>query len=99
MRPPPPAAPATPSWRGGVYVFAPLAAAALALAGCAHHNYARYEAKPLDPAKSAAALEARSLDDPGLRKFLTENLHKDFALGQSVNWDFETLCWVAFYFN
>ena len=71
--------------------------AVLALAGCAHQ--AGYTAKPLSPEKTAAALEARSLDDPGLRKFLTENLHKDFSPGQPVTWDFETLCWVAFYFN
>ena len=71
----------------------------LGLTGCAHHDYARYEPRPPDPAKTAAALESRTLDDPGLRKFLTENLRKDFSVGQPVGWDFETLCWVAFYFN
>ena len=101
MRPPTPAAPATPSRRGGVCVLAPLAAAALALAGCAHHDYARYEPRPLDPAKTAAALEARTLDDPGLRKFLRENFRADFPLtgAPEGGWDFEALCWVAFYFN
>jgi outer membrane protein TolC len=73
--------------------------AGLGLTGCAHYDYAHYEAKPLVPAATATALEARSLDDPGLRKFLTENLHRDFSSGPPVGWDFETLCWVAFYFN
>ncbi len=101
MRPPPPAAPATPSWRGGVCVFAPLAVAALALAGCAHHDYARYEPRPIDPAKTAAAFETHRLDDPGLRKFLRENFRADFPLTGTPEggWDFEALCWVAFYFN
>lgn len=84
-----------PARRAGV--GASLLLAAIALAGCAHQ--AAYTAKPLSPENTAAALEARSLDDPGLRKFLTENLHKDFSPGQPVTWDFETLCWVAFYFN
>ncbi|MEI6861651.1 MAG: TolC family protein [Verrucomicrobiota bacterium] len=73
--------------------------AILTLVGCAHHDYAVYEAKPIAPEKIAAAFDARSLDDPGLRKFLTENLHRDFSTGANVTWDFENLCWVAFYFN
>ncbi len=84
-----------PVRRGGAY--ASLLLVALALAGCAHQ--AAYTAKPLSPDKLVVALEARTLDDPGLRKFLTENLHQDFSPGQPVTWDFETLCWVAFYYN
>ena len=76
-----------------------IGAVALALAGCAHYDSARYAAKPLSPEQSAAALVARTLDDPGLRTFLTDNLHRDFSVGRPVEWDFETLCWVAFYFN
>jgi len=71
----------------------------LGLTGCVHHAYAPYQAKPQGANQTAAGLEARSLDDPGLRKFLTDNLHQDFSPGRPVTWDFETLCWVAFYFN
>ncbi len=88
-----------PLWRGVRPVVLSFTVSVLALAGCAHHDYAHYQAKALAPEKSAAELEARSLEDPGLRKFLTENLQKDFSGGRSVEWDFETLCWVAFYFN
>ena len=43
----------------------------------------------------AAAVGARSLDDAGLRRFLSENT------GQAPGgaWDFESLSWVAFYYH
>ncbi len=97
MRPPAPASPAPLRRHPGV--AAGLLLLGLGLAGCAHYDYAHYRANPLAPDQTAAALEARSLDDPGLRKFLTENLHQDFSAGRTVTWDFATLCWVAFYFN
>lgn len=45
--------------------------------------------------RSAAALEARTLVDPALHRFLVDNLGRD--PGQT--WDFESLCWVAFYYH
>lgn len=59
-------------------------------AGCVH-----VAEQPLEPALTATAYTARSLQDPALAAYLT---------GQGVSlpaagapWDFETLCWVAFY--
>lgn len=72
------------------------AAAMLGLAGCSH--YARYEAKPLDPAEASAALDARSLSDGGLRRFLAQNGQAPAAWPPPA-WDFEPLCWAAFYYN
>jgi len=68
----------------------------LAFAGCAH---VKYEPQPLSPAQTAAAFDARSLADPGLRRFLGESLNRDFSGASTSTWDFETLAWVAFYFN
>ena len=47
-------------------VAAPVTAlASLALGACIH-----YQAQPIDPAQTAQAFAARSLDDPGLRAFV-----------------------------
>ncbi|HEX3728970.1 MAG TPA: TolC family protein [Opitutaceae bacterium] len=72
------------------------AASALALTGCSH--YARYEARPLDPAAAGAAFEGRSLSDPGLRQFLERN-GRTPAAWPLPSWHFEDLCWAAFYYN
>ncbi len=63
-------------------------------AGCAH-----FEAKPISPAQTAAALESRALDDPGLKSFLDNNLHRDPAASPPTVWDFEMLVLAAFYFH
>lgn len=49
----------------------------------------------LSAEKSAAAFAARSLSDPGLRRFLRENLGHEVT----DQWDFEALSWAAFYFH
>ncbi len=41
----------------------------------------------------------RSLAAPELRDFLVKNLHHDFPQWPPPAWDFETLNWVAFYYN
>ena len=64
-----------------------------ALAGCA-----RFEPKPISPAQTAAVLENRRLDDPGLARFLAENLHDDSPSGPR-RWDLEKLALAAFYFH
>jgi cobalt-zinc-cadmium efflux system outer membrane protein len=80
------------------------------LAGCAH-----FEAKPLSPEQTAAQFEARTLDDPGLKKFVEQNLKRvgssqltvpssqstDNRQLTTVNWqwDFDTLTLVALYYH
>ena len=67
---------------------------ALTLAGCAH-----FESKPIEPAKSAAQLEARRLDDPGLEKFLEQNLGRELPGWPLSSWDLPALTLAAFYFQ
>jgi len=64
------------------------------LAGCA-----RFESQPISPANNAAQLEARRLDDPGLKKFLERSLAHDLETWPPKTWDFTTLTLAAFYFN
>lgn len=64
------------------------------LAGCA-----RYHSQPLSPAQTAARLEARSLDAPGLKHFLELNLHHDLRDWPVKRWDFNTLAFVAYYYH
>jgi len=59
------------------------------LAGCA-----RFEAEPLLPDQTAAQFEARTLDDPGLQRFIEQNL-----AGARNEWDFDTLTLVALYYH
>ena len=67
-----------------------------ALPGCTTQ---RYEARPLSPESSATAWAARSLNDEGLRHFLAQNLGREPAPWPLPQWDFETLSWVAFYYQ
>ena len=64
-------------------------AAAGVLAGCVH-----YRPLPLHPAETAAALETRSLDAPGLKSFFQTNLHSEPGA-----WDFEALTLAALYWH
>lgn len=66
----------------------------IALVGCVH-----YQARPLAPEKTAAALAARSLNDEGLHRFLTENLGRDFAEWPLPTWDFDLLALAAYYYQ
>ncbi len=59
----------------------------------------RYEARPLSPENTATAWAARSLNDEGLRHFLAQNLGREPAPWPLPQWDFETLSWVAFYYQ
>ena len=77
------------------------------LAGCA-----QFEAKPLLPEQTAAQFEARTLDDPGLKRFIEQN-RKPFGVpplgrkdqsnprkrGTPNEWDFETLTLAALYYH
>ena len=51
------------------------------------------------PAETAAALESRTLDDPGLRSFLEKNLHRDPGAGPARAWDIEMLTLAALYYH
>ncbi len=80
----------------GSRYFPPLAALALAFlaGGCQH-----YVDQPLAADKTAARLLDRTLTSPELRQFLQENTGRDFTAWPPKAWDFETLNWVALYYN
>jgi outer membrane protein, heavy metal efflux system len=69
-------------------------AAILLLPGCA-----KYHPEPLSPAKSAAALERRSLDDPRLHRFIAASLRPPEASQETPCWDLTTLTLAAIYFH
>jgi outer membrane protein TolC len=69
-------------------------AAILVGSACAH-----YRPAPLTPEAGAAALEARTLDDPGLRDFVRTNLGRELPARPPAEWDLEALTLVAFYYH
>jgi outer membrane protein TolC len=64
------------------------------LAGCAH-----YQPQPVSPEKTASQLESRRLDAAGLKKFLEQNLGREFRNWPRTNWDLQELTLVAFDFH
>ncbi|HTY87283.1 MAG TPA: TolC family protein [Candidatus Acidoferrum sp.] len=66
----------------------------LLVAGCA-----RYHPQPLSPEQTAAQLESRRLDDPGLKPFLEKNLGHALSDWPLEKWDLNTLTLAAFYFH
>jgi len=64
------------------------------LTGCA-----RFESRPLAPAQTAAQLEARSLADAGLKKFLEQTLGQPVKTWPLQQWNLTTLSVAAFYYN
>ena len=72
----------------------PLLCGIAAATGCAH-----FESKPLAPEKSAAQFDARRLDDPGLKKFLAQNLGHELPGWPLEKWDLNALTLAAFYFH
>jgi cobalt-zinc-cadmium efflux system outer membrane protein len=78
-------------------IFPLLVGAVLAMtAGCVTY---RMETRPLAADKSAAAYDARSLAGEDLHRFLAENLSREISPWPLAVWDFDTLSWVAFYYN
>ena len=69
-------------------------AAVLLLGGCVH-----YQARPIDPAHSVAALTARRLDDDGLRQFVKASATSRPARWPPTAWDLTSLTLAAFYFH
>lgn len=69
----------------------------LALAsGCAPY---RYRAAPVSPPALAASLEARSLDDPGLRNWMQQAAGFQPSSWPLAAWDMRELTLAAYYFN
>jgi outer membrane protein TolC len=58
---------------------------------------ARFESRPISPADSAAKLDARRLDDTGLKKFLETNLGHELDSWPPASWELKTLTLAAFY--
>ncbi len=52
----------------------------------------------MSPEQTAADLESRTLQDPGLTSFLQKNLHRDSTAGAAA-WDFEMLTLAALYYH
>ena len=77
----------------GIHV-ATLAAGLWMLVGCTH-----FQSRPISADRTGAALTARSLQDEGLHRFLTQNLGREPAAWPLPRWDFETLTLVAFYYQ
>lgn len=67
---------------------------ALLVAGCVH-----YEPKPLVPAKTASALESRTLVDAGLRAFIEANAPDTAKEWPRRSWVLSGLALVAFYYH
>ena len=65
--------------------------------GCAPVQ--RYRPSPLAPAETASSLAARSLNDPGLRRFIEQNLGHELNPWPPQAWDLHMLTLAAFYFN
>lgn len=70
-----------------------VALAVACVAGCATRP--AVPALSVSPEQTASDFSARSLRDPGLHRFLQENLGRD----PGDVWDFEALSWTAFYFH
>jgi outer membrane protein TolC len=66
----------------------------VALTGCVS-----YAPKPLSPAQSAAGLEARRLEDPGLRSFIESHAQLPPGEWPPKKWDLNLLTLAAFYFQ
>ncbi|HET7213457.1 MAG TPA: hypothetical protein VFL79_07715, partial [Terriglobia bacterium] len=69
-------------------------AAAAALTACA--PAVRYHPKPIAPAASAERLESRTLDDPGLRQFMEENLRHKLSAWPQPAWGLRDLTLAAY---
>lgn len=79
-----------------VSILLSAAGAAAMLSGCAMQ---KYRAAPLVPASSAASIEGRSLDSPGLRQFFSSSADSSDASWPPATWDLRDLTIAAFYYN
>ena len=74
--------------------FRPFILGSFLVAGCVH-----YQPQPVSPEQTAALLESRRLDDPGLRPFLEQNLGYKLQNWPLDSWDLNSLTLAAFYFH
>src|SRR5271170_1142196 len=74
--------------------FRPFILGLFLVAGCVH-----YQPQRVSPEQTAALLESRRLDDPGLRPFLEQNLGHKLQNWPLENWDLNSLTLAAFYFH
>lgn len=70
----------------------------LLLAGCTHSNPTLTPGTPADAANSVGVAVNR-LEDPGLRKFIEQQLHRPVTEWPLRRWNFSTLSLAALYFD
>lgn len=75
-----------------------LSACALLLIVCGCARY-KYHPVPVSPSALAAGLEARSLDDPGLRAWMSQYAEFKPTREPTTSWDLNSLTLAAYYFN
>jgi cobalt-zinc-cadmium efflux system outer membrane protein len=75
----------------------PLIAFLASCAGCA--KVVAYHPAPIIPAATAQRLEARRLSDPGLERFIAQNLGHPVSPWPMRGWNLQTLTLAALYFN
>ncbi len=78
-------------------LFMAAALAALGFSACAPVQ--RYHPEPITPAMTAMRIESRSLDDPGLRRFMEANLGHKLTEWPLKAWNLNELALAAYYFN
>ncbi|MGC8491483.1 MAG: TolC family protein [Syntrophobacteraceae bacterium] len=64
------------------------------IAGCATYN-----PRPISAQDTASAFESRTLDSPGLQKFIERNLPGGIGSWPPVSWDFRMLTLAALYYS
>src|SRR5580700_11415314 len=64
------------------------------LTGCAH-----FQPRPLSADTTAAQFDARRLDGPGLRDFITTNFNRPPPVWPLKKWDLNSFTLAAFYFH
>lgn len=69
-------------------------AAAIVISGCA-----TFEPQAIAPTATAAAYEARTLDNPELRTFIQKNTQRQLDTWPPSQWDLEFLMLAAFYYH
>lgn len=89
-----PAPGAEPKKQHWLKIAASFGTASILLAGCAS-----FQPKPISPTETAAAFEARGLADPGLKKFLEQNLKREVTPWPLPSWDFPLLALAALYYS
>jgi outer membrane protein, heavy metal efflux system len=75
------------------------ALAAITFAGISCAPVERYHPRPIAPAATAARLESRRLNDPGLRQFMETNLGRKLPAWPLQFWTPNELALAAYYFN